>query len=81
MRCSCKACGTYMVQTERGLMSGCQCPECGNMCRDCMGSVEAPLTPDAIKARFQNASFEARVAQPPEPPEWAERRKDWTKRL
>ena len=22
MRCSCKACGPYMVQTERGLFSG-----------------------------------------------------------
>lgn len=38
MRCSCKACGTYMVQTERGLFSGCQCPECGNICRDCMAA-------------------------------------------
>ena len=69
MRCSCKACGTYMVQTERGLFSGCQCPECGNICRDCMGSVDSPLTPDQLRERFSSMKFDAVTAEPADPPE------------
>ena len=52
MRCSCKACGAYMVQRERGLESGCCCPACGNVCRDCMGSVSGPLDVAALRDRF-----------------------------
>lgn len=52
MRCSCKACGTYMVQRERGLESGCCCPACGNVCRDCMGSASGPLDVAALRDRF-----------------------------
>ena len=32
MRCSCRVCGTYMVQVEHGLQSGCKCPDCGTCC-------------------------------------------------
>ncbi len=82
MRCSCKACGTYMVQTERGLFSGCQCPECGNICRDCMGSVDSPLTPEQLRQRFCSAVPESSfAAEPAEPPEWVERRSEWQKML
>lgn len=81
MRCSCKACGTYMIQSEKGLLSGCKCPECGNACRDCMGSVEVPLTPEQLRERFTGANFQAATAQPLDPPEWAERIKDWRKML
>ena len=67
-----------MVQTERGLMSGCQCPDCGNVCRDCMGSVEAPMSPDQLRARFESGALSSAGGDMPraaleEPPEWAER--------
>jgi len=52
MRCSCQKCGTYMIQSEEGLKSGCRCPDCGHMCRDCMGSVQGPMTPDEIREAF-----------------------------
>ena len=32
MRCSCKVCGTYMVQREQGVQSGCVCPQCFYTC-------------------------------------------------
>ncbi|MBQ2662501.1 MAG: hypothetical protein IJF80_07610 [Clostridia bacterium] len=48
MRCSCKRCGTYMVQAERGLNSGCCCPECFEFCSDCMGSRETPVSKDSL---------------------------------
>ncbi|MEG1810253.1 MAG: hypothetical protein RR232_00710 [Clostridia bacterium] len=50
MRCSCRNCGTYMVQTEQGLSSGCKCPECFAVCRDCMGSVQKPLSAEQLSA-------------------------------
>ena len=37
MRCSCHACGTYMVHSE-SMHLGCVCPECGYRCRACMGT-------------------------------------------
>jgi len=37
MRCSCKACGTYMIQADSDVL-GCVCPECGYRCRDCLGT-------------------------------------------
>ena len=36
MRCSCKVCGTYMVQREQGVESGCVCPECFYTCSACV---------------------------------------------
>ncbi len=51
MRCSCRVCGAYMVQSERGLESGCRCPECFNGCTDCMGTAQKPLTAEDIKNR------------------------------
>lgn len=52
MRCACKACGTYMIQTEKGLLSGCLCPACGNACRDCLGSAQGPQSVEALRLRF-----------------------------
>ncbi len=49
MRCSCRVCGTYMIQSEKGLMSGCKCPNCFNVCRDCMGSAQGPLDVEELK--------------------------------
>ena len=37
MRCSCKECGTYMVQAESDHL-GCICPDCGYRCNDCLGT-------------------------------------------
>ena len=37
MRCSCKECGTYMVQADSD-MPGCVCPDCGYRCTDCLGT-------------------------------------------
>lgn len=37
MRCSCKQCGTYMIQAESDHL-GCVCPDCGTRCRDCLGT-------------------------------------------
>ena len=35
MRCSCKECGTYMIQAESDHL-GCVCPDCGYRCNDCL---------------------------------------------
>lgn len=37
MRCSCQVCGTYMVHSESSYF-GCVCPECGQRCRQCLGT-------------------------------------------
>ncbi len=37
MRCSCRNCGEYMVQSESEHL-GCVCPSCGNRCTDCLGT-------------------------------------------
>ncbi len=37
MRCSCRECGTYMIQAESGRL-GCVCPDCGTRCNDCLGT-------------------------------------------
>ncbi len=67
MRCSCKSCGTWMVQAESDLL-GCVCTACGYRCRDCLGTdtVVSPenlralafdprFAPDAIAANFEDA--------------------------
>lgn len=53
MRCSCKVCGTYMVQIEHGLSSGCKCPDCGYECHDCMGSEQPPMQINELKRRAE----------------------------
>ncbi len=37
MRCSCRNCGVYMVQSEDSHL-GCVCPECGERCTACLGT-------------------------------------------
>jgi len=37
MRCSCQVCGTYMVHSE-SFELGCVCPECGQRCKQCLGT-------------------------------------------
>lgn len=50
MRCSCRVCGTYMVQDEKGLMSRCICPQCFSTCSACMGTIGEPLDREALRA-------------------------------
>ena len=60
MRCSCQACGTYMVQDEKGLGSRCICPECFFVCSACMGTREAPVPPESLRDMLlQRERFDA----------------------
>ena len=54
MRCSCKECGTYMIQAESDRL-GCVCPDCGYRCNDCLGT-------DTVVSREQlrNLAFDPR---------------------
>lgn len=76
MRCSCQKCGTYMIQSEEGLKSGCRCPDCGHMCRDCMGSIQGPMTPEELREAFAfilppEESWEApEIDQDEQPVDW-----------
>ena len=47
MRCSCKECGTYMIQAESDRL-GCVCPDCGYRCRDCLGT-DTVISREAIR--------------------------------
>ena len=49
MRCSCKECGTYMIQAESDHL-GCVCPDCGYRCNDCLGT-------DTVVSRQELASL------------------------
>ncbi len=57
MRCSCRVCGTYMVQDEKGLSSRCICPQCFATCSACMGTIGEPLDLDSLRfvARLREA--------------------------
>ena len=53
MRCSCKVCGTYMVQQEKGVESGCVCPQCFFTCSACVTPEGGrPLNPDELRSAF-----------------------------
>lgn len=52
MRCGCPECGTYMIQAERGLVSGCVCPACGFLCRACMGHEQSVLNRDTFLEEY-----------------------------
>ena len=47
MRCSCRECGTYMIQAESSSL-GCICPDCGFRCRDCLGT-DTVVSRDRLK--------------------------------
>lgn len=62
MRCSCKECGTYMVQAESEAL-GCICPECQYRCRDCLGT-NTVVSREALKALAFDPRFDpANIAQ------------------
>ena len=64
MRCSCRVCGTYMVQREQGVESGCVCPTCFATCSACVTPEGGqPLSPEQLRAvllsrRFQDQAEE-----------------------
>ena len=72
MRCSCRVCGTYMIQREHGLQSGCKCPDCGFECKDCMGSAQQPMDAAALAARFARIREDEDLREDPA---------DWRKEL
>ena len=70
MRCSCKECGTYMIQAESDHL-GCVCPECGYRCNDCLGTdtvvprdrlkdlaFDPRFNPDNLAASFEKTEDE-----------------------
>lgn len=61
MRCSCRVCGQWMVQSE-GEQMGCVCTECGYRCRDCLGTDtvvdRSHLSMLASDPRFDPHAFE-----------------------
>ena len=73
MRCSCKECGTYMIQAESDLL-GCVCPDCGYRCRDCLGTdtvvSREQLRSLAFDPRFTPENLAASFEEEPE--DWSE---------
>ena len=78
MRCSCKECGTYMVQADSDLL-GCVCPDCGYRCRDCLGTDtvvsrenlgrlagDPRFSPEALAANFASQDDPAETDGPDE---------------
>ena len=58
MRCSCKVCGTYMVQREQGVQSGCVCPECFYTCSACISPEGGqPLSADQLRSVLMSRQF------------------------
>ena len=53
MRCGCPQCGIYMVQQEKGLLSGCVCPACLHACNACMGTEQPPMEADELSMQAQ----------------------------
>ncbi len=64
LRCSCKECGTWMVQADSDKL-GCVCTVCGYRCDDCLGTdtvvrpenlrslaFDPRFSPEAIAANF-----------------------------
>ena len=55
MRCSCKVCGTWMVQADSDRL-GCVCPDCGYRCDDCLGT-DTVVSRDALAALADDPRF------------------------
>ena len=69
MRCSCKECGTYMVQADSDRL-GCVCPDCGYRCNDCLGT-NTVVSRENLKnlrfdPRFQPENIAANFLRTPE---------------
>ena len=73
MRCSCHRCDTYMVHSE-GLELGCVCPECGYLCKACLGT-DSVVSRDKLKGIVNNSTIMRDIMNSfdsPEMPEPAE---------
>ena len=79
MRCSCKECGTYMVQAESDLL-GCVCPDCGYRCTDCLGT-DTVVSRDRLKELAFDPRFDpenlAASFETNEEDEWSDERTTW----
>lgn len=65
MRCSCKVCGTYMVQRERGVESGCVCPQCFTVCTACISPLGGkPLSAEDLKEAYAFGAFRQDMTAP-----------------
>ena len=72
MRCSCRVCGTYMVQDEKGLLSRCICPQCFATCSACMGTIGEPMSIEDLKVIALLREADGDGADPvDEDPDWA----------
>ena len=63
MRCSCRECGTYMIQAESDLL-GCVCPDCGYRCTDCLGT-DTVVSRDRLKNWPSISGLIRRIWLPP----------------
>ena len=86
MRCSCKECGTWMVQADSDRL-GCVCTVCGYRCNDCLGTdtvvsrdslkslaFDPRFSPEAIASNFEDAEDGAPETDGrPAEPDW----RDW----
>mgnify|MGYP006873212546 CR=1 FL=1 len=76
MRCSCRNCGTYMIQADSDHL-GCVCPDCGRRCQDCLGTdtvvsedklsalaLDPRFSPEAIAMSFQAYEDEEEIMDP-----------------
>ena len=65
MRCSCPACGTYMIHSE-SVRLGCVCPECGARCDACLGTNTVVSRESLKDITLSGYAFEERFAMPQE---------------
>ncbi len=79
MRCSCKECGSYMIQAESDRL-GCVCPDCGYRCDDCLGTntvvSREKLSALAMDPRFSPENLAASFTGTEEDVAWEEPR-EW----
>lgn len=59
MRCSCRNCGVYMVQSEDSHL-GCVCPECGERCTACLGT-NSLMSRETIERLKTDPAFAAAI--------------------
>lgn len=66
MRCSCHACGTYMVHSE-SMELGCVCPECGARCKACLGT-NTVVSREALRQLKNDPVLLSQIFTEPEEP-------------
>ena len=66
MRCSCRNCGTYMIQPD-DLILGCVCPDCGERCTACLGT-NSVVSREMLKNLASDPAFLNEIFGEPEIP-------------